>query len=252
VYDSLTQTPITRNLLLQPGASSSETVSFYIPYAVYSHPTAPSISASLIGNIERYSYKDIRSYTLPIQVMAPIAYDFTMFLRLEGVADGGAQGAKTIFRFVSNEKNLVTPPVSLAHIGEGIYQARFSVSSAQIPPGKGYTLYVKPEKHLSKKFCKISLQDQACLPGESFSLPEPIAPIIFTLSRFPIEAGDLYPQDNKADLTDFDKIKSLLSKPCGSLTDQEKLTGDLDYNGCVNIRDAFLMRKALETRYDEN
>jgi hypothetical protein len=42
-----------------------------------------------------------------------------------------------------------------------------------------------------------------------------------------------------------------MGKLCSELTEEEKHTADLDYNGCVNIRDAFLIRKTLETRYDE-
>ncbi len=75
---------------------------------------------------------------------------------------------------------------------------------------------------------------------------------VFDFTGLPLEPGDLTPQDGKADNADFDKIKSLLSKPCSALTDVDKKTADLNYNGCVDIRDALLMRKTLETRYDEN
>ena len=75
---------------------------------------------------------------------------------------------------------------------------------------------------------------------------------VFDFTGLSLDPGDLPPQDFKADLADLDIIRSLLSKPCSALTPQDKKAGDLDYNGCVDIGDVYLMRKTLETRYDEN
>ena len=75
---------------------------------------------------------------------------------------------------------------------------------------------------------------------------------VFDFTGLSLDPGDLPPQDGKADSSDFDVIKSMLSKPCSGLTSQDKNTADLDYNGCIDTSDVFLMRKTLETRYDEN
>jgi hypothetical protein len=236
-----------QSFLLFPKDSFKNTTSVEIPYTALSNTTEVPIN---------FMHPNLTTigYTRPVEVTDPTPYQFEMALRLEGVSGNEATGAKTTIRFINSGINLVTPPMSLVHVGTNIYKVGFQVSPRQLPPGKGYTMIVKPEKHIAKKYCKQTGQTGPCSSGDSFDLPKPVAgsSLGFTLMGFPIEPGDLYPQDNKADLSDFDKIRALLSKPCSSLTDQEKLIGDLDYSGCINIRDAFLMRKALETRYDEN
>lgn len=174
-------------------------------------------------------------------------------IKFSGVTDGAAEGAGVTARFVRNDINVVTPPILFAHIGNGVYKATVGLTgSLTIPAGPGYTIVLKGEKHVARKFCKQTGQTGPCIGNESMIIPSGTLTPVFDFTGLPLDPGDLPPQDGKADTADFDSIKALLSKPCSALTTQEKKTGDLDYNGCVDIGDVFLMRKTLETRYDEN
>ncbi len=181
----------------------------------------------------------------------PLASPIEFRLKLSGVTDGNAQGAMATARFVRSNVNLVTPPFALNHIGNGIYSATLGFTGLQLPPGSGYSIIIKGEKHVARKFCADD-QTVPCLGNQSLTIPGGTVKKIFNFTGLSLDPGDLPPQDGKADTSDFDVIKTLLSKPCASLTVGDKKTADLDYNGCIDIGDAFLMRKTLETRYDEN
>ncbi len=190
----------------------------------------------------------------PTATPTPTPVILNFLLKFTGVTGGNAVGAGVTIRFVNGAINLVTPIIPVSYQGNGIYQASISLNSTQLPPGPGYTIIVKGEKHIARKFCKISGQSQPCTSGDSLTIPatltNPVVPLDFT--GLSLDPGDVPPQDNKADSGDFDRIKALMSKPCSALTDSDLLTGDLNYDGCVNALDAFLMRKTLEIRYDEN
>src|SRR3989344_4468191 len=173
-------------------------------------------------------------------------------IKFSGVTGGAAQGAKVTARFVRNDINLITPPILFTHDGNGVYKATICWSRSYLPAGPGYTIILKGEKHVARKFCKQTGQIEPCVGNESITLPSGTLTSVFDFSGLPLDPGDLPPQDGKADMADFDIIKSLLTKPCSALTAQEKATADLNYNGCIDIADVFLMRKTLETRYDEN
>lgn len=180
-------------------------------------------------------------------------------IKLKGVSGGLADGAKVVIGFLSRAlptySTIVTSPLTLHHIGNGVYQALLEVPSAQLPAASNYTIYVKGEKHLSTKFCLNEGQTQRCSGADGFiTIPEATANLatqVFDFTGLSLEPGDLYPQDGRADINDFNRIKDLMKKTCSSLTEQEKLTADLNYDGCVTVLDAALMRRTLETRYDE-
>ena len=186
----------------------------------------------------------------------PTVRGFEFNVKLTGVPDGRAEGAKVVFEFINStlDLTLYTPPISLYHVGGGIYRALIGIMSDQLPSVGDYSIKAKGEKHLSKKFCYQFGQTQRC-PADtegSIRLPIPYGQTLnFDFTGMALEPGDLPPQDGKASIEDFAKIRSLLSKPCADLTESDKMTADVDYNGCVNTRDAFLMRKSLETRYDD-
>lgn len=177
-------------------------------------------------------------------------------LKFAGVDDDSAGGAKIRIRFLRRASgfDFQTPPVEVTHAGDGVYEATISLvgSSPQIPVNDGYTIFIKGEKHLARKFCFYD-QKTRCTGDGFFYIGATNIPSTqtFTFDGLPLEPGDLPPQDGKADSGDFGKITSLFTKLCSSLTEEEKKTVDLDYNGCVNIRDAFLMRKTLEVKFDE-
>jgi hypothetical protein len=79
----------------------------------------------------------------------------------------------------------------------------------------------------------------------------PSSPETFDFTGRPLLAGDTTPQDGRADISDMRKIVALLDTSCNDLTEDNKMVGDLDYSGCVDVKDIYLMRKTMENPYDE-
>lgn len=186
----------------------------------------------------------------------PSVRTFNIHLKLKGVENDGANLAKVTVRFVSSLLNypmgLVTSELPIEHEGNGIYTLTFSVPANSLPSGNNYSIILKGEKHVAAKYCQASSQKEHCSGNGQIAIPENTQQVVnLDFSQLPLEPGDVYPQNGIANGDDFNKIITLLTKVCSDLTDQDKLVGDLDYNGCVNIKDAFLMRQTLETRYDE-
>ncbi|HET7099368.1 MAG TPA: hypothetical protein VFI61_04000, partial [Patescibacteria group bacterium] len=188
-----------------------------------------------------------------------VSQSFTLRMKFAGVTDGSAEGAKVTLRFQNSPNffDYVTSPITVTHIGNGVYQAMLTFGSSvpPLPANNYYAIYLKGEKHLATKFCQQTGQTTRCAGNGNISIPAATfnpASYVLEFTGLPLEPGDLYPQDGIASSADFTKIKDLLNKPCANLSVNEKLTADLDYNGCVNVRDAFLMRQTLQTRYDEN
>lgn len=179
----------------------------------------------------------------------PTLQTMTFRIKFAGVSGKAAEGAKAKIRFVRGTTDLETSPIEFVHIGDGIYKATITLNT-YLPTGSGYTIYVKGEKHLARRFCSSAGQSQRCTGSGNITIPT-TGTSVFDFTKLALEPGDLPPQDGKADSTDFAKIISLLGKLCSNLTENEKAVADIDYNGCVNIRDAFFMRKTLETKFDE-
>jgi hypothetical protein len=176
-----------------------------------------------------------------------------------GVTDGSADGAKVNIRFQNPTIGFdyFSSPVQVHHIGNGIYETSVILGTATptLPTNGGYVISLKGEKHLATRFCEQTGQTLRCSGNWTIPIPLPTynpSAFVLDFTGIALEPGDLYQQDGTANSADFTKIKDLLNKPCANLTNTEKLTADLDYNGCVNVRDAFLMRQTLQTRYDEN
>ncbi len=182
-------------------------------------------------------------------------------VKLAGVENDTADGAKIAIRIRNRTRNTDYATTATLHYTEnGVYQASIglkSVGTPAIPVGDGYTIYLKGEKHISKKLCTYTQTARCVGDGKIYigatNNPDTIdkSPQVFEITALPLEPGDLPTQDGQADSADFAKINNLLTKSCSALTASEKYTADLDYNGCINVRDAFLMRKTLETKYDE-
>lgn len=174
-----------------------------------------------------------------------------------GVTDNSADGAKVVIRFKSNDGQVdkVTPavPVQWSDVSNA-YEATIELTSNFLPWDKDYSIYVKGEKHLSTKFCTQMGQSERCTGNGGIRLPDPQSNsrYIYSFSRLPLVPGDLPTQDGVANSSDYGKIQALLAKACDDQTDTDKITADLNYDKCVNIKDALLMRQTLETRYDEN
>lgn len=179
-----------------------------------------------------------------------------MRVKFTGVTDAKANGAKVKIRFVKGDLDYLSDPVVFIHIGEGIYQATMTLNSILVP-GPGYQLIVKGEKHVARKFCKPTGQTSPCRSFDTLAIPEGSdTPAIFDFTGISLDPGDLPDrdgfQDGKVDRGDIQKLRDLMKKSCGELSEIDKLVGDLNYDGCIDTSDAILLRRTLETRYDEN
>lgn len=182
------------------------------------------------------------------------ASNYTMEFRvmLAGVTDGAANGTKVRIRFIGPSVDVTTGQIVLTHTGGGVYSATLSIPFSQLPAGSGYIVTIKGDRHVARKFCRLTGQTSRCVSNQFITIPAPSNAILrFDFTGLSLLPGDIAPQDGKADAFDFDIIKTLLNKSCTSLSSYERSIADLDYSGCITIRDAFLMRKTLETAYDE-
>lgn len=200
-------------------------------------------------------WSSICNYPYTVVAQSPGTHDYTfdIFVRFAGVTDGRAEGAKATIRFINGALDLITSPRTFTHTTNGNYKTTLTLSPTQLPPGSGYVIIVKGEKHLARKYCKASGQTTPCQSQETITLPVPNGQTtVFTFTGLPLDPGDLRAQDGRADLSDFAKIKDRMNISCSLLSDMDKLISDINYSGCVDSMDAYWMRHTLETRYDEN
>jgi CARDB len=192
-----------------------------------------------------------RAYATPTPTPTPAPQTMTFALKLGGVTDGSAEGAKISVKFQKRDgaTTQLSQPLVLHHTSNGIYEASVVLNNP-MPAGTQFRLLIKGEKHIAVKFCRQVGQTAPCGDDEYITASNSLV-YGADLTGIPLPPGDIYQQDGKADASDFEKIMTLMNTSCSSLTDAQKMTADLDYNGCVNVRDAFLMRQTLQTRYDE-
>lgn len=181
-------------------------------------------------------------------------YHFEFHVRLEGVTNASASGFLAKARFVKGDLDLITGPIAFHHLSGGVYSSGDVIlADRRLIPGPGYTVIIKGEKHVARKFCKPAGQTEPCKSFESISIPaQSDIPVVFDLTGLTLDPGDLTPQDGKVDQKDIQAMKSLFGKACAAYTDSDKLIADLNYSGCIDSEDALLLRKTLQTRYDEN
>jgi len=182
----------------------------------------------------------------------PQSYHFSLLTKFAGVSDNKATGALVTVRFINGELDLTTDPIPVTYSGNGTYAINFSVLTSQLPVGPGYHIIVKGEKHVARRFCKASGQTSPCQPNESITIQNSDSTssmLTYDFTGLSLDPGDVYPQDGKADSTDFSRITARLS--VSTPTTEDKRIADLNYDGIINISDVFWMRKTLETRYDE-
>lgn len=178
---------------------------------------------------------------------------FSFRFRFDGVTDDRAFLAEAAARIhiVTPEENLATPLIPVTGGVNGIYTVSFATDTPIVAGGKVYFL-LKGDRHAAMKICAED-QTGPCLPTSPQWLTVPENPaedgwtIDFTAN--PLLAGDS-DQDYIVNTTDYAGIRGLMNKPCLQLTAAEKARGDLNYDGCVNVRDLFLIQKTLENRYD--
>lgn len=184
-------------------------------------------------------------------IFTDVAFDLR--IRLNGVTGGNAEGAQVTVRFVKESLDLITPFLPIVYLDDGVYSLRFTTTTSYLTPGSGYTLILKGEKHVSRKYCFATGQTGICKSTDNLTIPNPDGnPILFDFTGVPLAPGDLYTQDGRADLNDFSNMRNRMTTLCDELSTHDKLVADVNYNGCVDTLDAYWIRNTLETRYDEN
>jgi hypothetical protein len=182
---------------------------------------------------------------------APPNQTLSFLVKFAGVTDESATGA-TVKVYIQTPENLVeTPPVDTHYEGNGIYRATFSTWN-RLADGR-YPLYIKGEKHIRARFCNVNSKLTRCggaAPSTDGILIDADGGT-YDLTAYSLEPGDLFEQDGVADYRDFRKIITLMGKSTASLTERDLLTADLNYDGVINIRDAFMMRQSLSSRQDD-
>ncbi len=99
---------------------------------------------------------------LPMPTLTPVQ-SLEFRVRFAGVTDGSAQGAGVSVRFIRSGLDIVTPPVLMTHIGGGVYSAKIGLTGPlTLPPEPGYTMILKGETHVARKFCKQVGQSSPC------------------------------------------------------------------------------------------
>lgn len=184
----------------------------------------------------------------PTQISNPTSQTLEFRVKLAGVTGAEAQGAKIGVKFYLKDGTVrqLSSPLTLTHQAGGVYKTS-AVITNPFPSGTQFRIHIKGEKHIAITFCRQTGQTSRCADGEFITA----GPTTFDFTGIPLPAGDLPVQDGRADMGDLNKLRPLMSKICSSLTTAEKLIGDVNYDGCVTVRDIFLMLQTLETRYDE-
>jgi hypothetical protein len=175
---------------------------------------------------------------------------FDFFFKFAGVTDNRAEGAKISVRIVTPTTDMTAGTYAAKYTQNGIYQITFALQSP-LDPSQMYRFILKGEKHLARKVCNAN-QTAICRDTDWFKIGGYPLGLGFHLNELMLEPGDTYQQDGIANTADFNRVFALMGKSSSQLTVQDKLIGDLDYNGVVNALDVYLMRKTLENRYDEN
>jgi hypothetical protein len=249
---------------IQPNIAPGQTanISLNVQSATSAAPSVYPISVYVKNATSQLESRDDASYTVappvtftptPTPSQPPSSQTMTLRMKLAGVIGAEANGAKVGVKFVQQNGSTLqlSAPLSLSHVGNGVYQTSAVITNPFVA-GTKFRVKLKGEKHVAIEFCRQTGQTSQCADGEFITMPSP-TPSAFTMdfTGIALPPGDLSIQDGRADINDLNKLNPLMAKLCGSLTTAEKLVGDLNYDGCVTVRDVFLLLQTLETRYDE-
>jgi len=173
-------------------------------------------------------------------------------VKLGGVTGNSATGAQINVKFNKSDGTTLpfTSPLTLSYVSDGVYKAD-AVLTNPFPAGTKYTVQIKGEKHAAITFTHQSSQTNQCSDSAYITEPNPVPQAMtFDFSGVPLPPGDTNPQDGQVDQTDINHIVTLMGKSSGSLTPQDLLTGDLNYDGKIDVNDLFWIYKTLQTRCD--
>lgn len=181
---------------------------------------------------------------------------FGILFKFDGVTDGSADGAKVVAIFLNRSWGIVsyaTGPITAHYVASGVYSLNFSVPSNTLPPSNEYSIVLQGEKHSQVKFCFPQGQTDHCKATTTgnITVPDTKALISLNFTGIPLPAGDTITQDGIVNYVDYDRVFAILSKSSLSQTDNDRLVGDLNYDGRVDGYDVFLLMKTLGTKYNE-
>ena len=162
-----------------------------------------------------------------------------------------AESAKIAVKFSLRDGSIVqlSQPLSLTHVGSGVYKAT-AVLTNPFPAGTGFRISIKGEKLLrSGSAVKLVKPAHAAIQNILSSLPQSLFHMDLT-SPVSLYRLAIVPQDGSVDQADINRLTALMAKLSSTLTAQDKLTGDLNYDCAINGFDLFLILQTLQVRYD--
>lgn len=169
-----------------------------------------------------------------------------------------APRVRLIFAGPNTDIPPTNPPTVVTHLGNGVYAGSILVPKTQLPVGQ-YNIYVKGEKHLSRRFCLPEGQSGICPPNQfAIEITDAQNTYNFDFSGLELRVGDLpgfdgelhansrlqvdtSPQNDRADIQDYLKIEQ-----GKGVSDSEPLepflnalfVADLNYDGKVTGEDS--------------
>jgi len=209
-----------------------------------------SVPISLIANNTTSNLSS--TATSALTLLAPQPQTLNFRLKLAGVTDNKAEGSKVNVKFylVDGSIRTLSEPLILTHVSGGIYKTAAIINNP-LPPNSAFSVLVKGEKHIAVRYCKFTGQTTRCDFNQTMAYGPTSSDVYFDFTGLPLPAGDLPPQDGKVDHIDINLIKALMGKTQSNLTTTDLSTGDLNYDGFINMYDTFLILKTMEIRYDE-
>lgn len=199
-----------------------------------------------------YPYTITVASLTPTPTPTPMPQNLEFLVKLGGVTGNSATGAQINVKFNKSDGTTLpfTSPLTLSYVSDGVYKAD-AVLTNPFPAGTKYTVQIKGEKHAAITFTHQSSQTNQCSDSAYITEPNPVPQAMtFDFSGVPLPPGDTNPQDGQVDQTDINHIVTLMGKSSGSLTPQDLLTGDLNYDGKIDVNDLFWIYKTLQTRCD--
>ena len=199
-----------------------------------------------------YPYTITVASPTPTPTPTPMPQNLEFLVKLGGVTGNSATGAQIGVKFSKKDGTVVqlSSPLTLSYVGSGVYNATATLTNP-FAAGTQFTVQIKGEKHAAITFTHQSGQTNQCSDSEYITEPNPVPQAMtFDFSSVPLPPGDTNPQDGQVDQTDVSRIITLMGKSSGALTTQDRLTGDLNYDGVINVSDLFQIYNTLQTRCD--
>ena len=229
-----------------PAAGATAHVSVYVTSPSvnpFTETRSVPVSVTALHTVSNFSAKADAGYYF----LKPAPRDLTFLVKLAGVGGAQANMATMKVKFYLRDGTVLplTTPLSLTHVGNGIYSARATLTNP-FPAGTPFRVQIKGEKHVAVRFCQQTGQTGPCADTQYMTPTE----YSFDFTGIPLPPGDLN-QDGKVDAVDTKSVTDLFGKLSSQLTAADLKLADVDYSGTINGYDLNLILQTLETRYDE-